>query len=217
MNAATATRRNEQWDVIRGIGIICVVLGHCMPFTIGVHFIFLFHMGLFFFISGYFLLKKKSENINTLGKFTTRKLQTLYVPFLLLNFCVLLIQNWCVSWHMAEVSYHGVDLIKMVLKIFLFCQVDNPLLSQIWFLRSLFISQMIVYVIINFIHSTRIRTIIISFFAITGWLLSYYGVKLPFNMTQNLVICSIIYLGYFIKHTERCDATSKQTIGGELH
>lgn len=46
--------RDYTWDVVRGIGILMVVLGHCAMRPL-VDFVYLFHMGLFFFVSGYFL------------------------------------------------------------------------------------------------------------------------------------------------------------------
>lgn len=42
--------RDYTWDVVRGIGILMVVLGHCAPRPL-VDFVYLFHMGLFFFVS----------------------------------------------------------------------------------------------------------------------------------------------------------------------
>jgi fucose 4-O-acetylase-like acetyltransferase len=47
--------RNDTIDIMKGIGIISVVLGHCglLPPKI-IHFIYSFHMPLFFIIAGYF-------------------------------------------------------------------------------------------------------------------------------------------------------------------
>ena len=36
--------RDYTWDVVRGIGILMVVLGHCAPRPL-VDFVYLFHMG----------------------------------------------------------------------------------------------------------------------------------------------------------------------------
>jgi len=51
-----SSKRNKDIDIIRGIGIILVVCGH-----IGLirRFAYLFHVPLFFFASGYFLIKIK--------------------------------------------------------------------------------------------------------------------------------------------------------------
>ena len=51
----TDISRNISWDLVRCIGIFCVILGHCLPYNQACSFIYQFHMGLFFFISGFFL------------------------------------------------------------------------------------------------------------------------------------------------------------------
>ena len=44
-------RRDLSVDIVKALGIVCMVAGHCVwPFT---HFIYLFHMAIFFIASGY--------------------------------------------------------------------------------------------------------------------------------------------------------------------
>lgn len=69
-------KRLEWVDIAKGIGIILVVLGHCVPYG-GTTFnlIFTFHMPLFFILSGYCYVQR--------GIRTTfdKKLKSLLVPF----------------------------------------------------------------------------------------------------------------------------------------
>ena len=72
-----AAKRSEYFDVLRGFGIICVVLGHVLNEEFGNFetevirkYIYIYHLPLFFFISGYFIKKeplliflKKSKNL----------------------------------------------------------------------------------------------------------------------------------------------------------
>lgn len=74
--------RDYTWDVVRGIGILMVVLGHCAPRPL-VDFVYLFHMGLFFFVSGYFL--KITDN----GSFLENEKNTLSVNCVLFGFRLL--------------------------------------------------------------------------------------------------------------------------------
>ena len=47
----------EYWNIMKGIGIICVVIGHSwMQMQ---NFVYAFHMPLFFFISGYLYDEEK--------------------------------------------------------------------------------------------------------------------------------------------------------------
>lgn len=56
------TKRNEYWDVVRGIAIMNIVIGHVgtipRPLAIMLNF---YHCGIFFFISGA-LFKEKKDN-----------------------------------------------------------------------------------------------------------------------------------------------------------
>ncbi len=78
-------QRDDKWDMVKGIGIIFMVLGHSgIPCSIH-DFIYLFHMGLFFFVSGYFLkLPKNYEEIKwhqDYYLFVKKKLKALWLPF----------------------------------------------------------------------------------------------------------------------------------------
>lgn len=58
--------RNSSIDIMKGVGIIAVIIGHCVLPTIIKNFIYSWHMPLFFIISGYF---HKSTSIkNTIKK-----------------------------------------------------------------------------------------------------------------------------------------------------
>lgn len=49
--------RSHYWDLIKGLGIIAIVLGHSCYFAVA--FVYLFHLALFFFVSGYLYHEKK--------------------------------------------------------------------------------------------------------------------------------------------------------------
>lgn len=56
-------KRNSQISIAKAFGIIFMVIGHVFEKgSIGVHFIYMFHMPLFFILSGYFF--KKSDSIH---------------------------------------------------------------------------------------------------------------------------------------------------------
>lgn len=70
--------RNINIDIIKGIGIILMVGGHCgMPFT---HFIYLFHMAIFFMASGYCFNASNSETMQDVLSFVKRKFKGLWFP-----------------------------------------------------------------------------------------------------------------------------------------
>lgn len=53
-------KRSAYWDIVKGIGIISIVLGHSCFFA--VKWVYAYHMMLFFFISGYLFSDKKYKN-----------------------------------------------------------------------------------------------------------------------------------------------------------
>ena len=56
MNTQKKTR-SLYWDIVKGWGIIAIVLGHTGYFAGA--FVYLFHLALFFFITGYFYNETK--------------------------------------------------------------------------------------------------------------------------------------------------------------
>jgi len=71
--------RIPEMDILKGIAIILVVVGHTkVP---GNSFIYLFHMAVFFIVSGYFYSEKSSESLKAVWKFTKKKIVSLWFPF----------------------------------------------------------------------------------------------------------------------------------------
>ena len=76
-----AKQRDGVLDAMRGIGIVLMVLGHS-GFG-GSDFIYLFHMALFFMLSGYFF--RPAGDKAALGRFCLRRVTTLWLPFVAAN------------------------------------------------------------------------------------------------------------------------------------
>ena len=66
-----AKQRDPVLDSMRGIGIVLMVLGHAgFP---GSSFIYLFHMALFFMLSGWFFSPHTGESAHRLARFAKRR------------------------------------------------------------------------------------------------------------------------------------------------
>ena len=48
------THRKTYVDVLKGLCICLIIIGHCSIPSIGLRLIYLFHVPMFFFLSGYF-------------------------------------------------------------------------------------------------------------------------------------------------------------------
>ena len=88
---AMAKQRDPVLDSMRGIGIVLMVLGHAgFP---GSSFIYLFHMALFFMLSGWFFSPHTGESAHRLARFAKRKVVTLWLPFVAANTVYTLLTN----------------------------------------------------------------------------------------------------------------------------
>jgi fucose 4-O-acetylase-like acetyltransferase len=74
-------RGRQEWlDVLKGFGILFVVLGHALADGGLKTYIYAFHMPLFFFVSGYLF---DAEGVRGYGAFIGRRFRSLIVPYLL--------------------------------------------------------------------------------------------------------------------------------------
>lgn len=127
--------RNINIDIIKGIGIILMVGGHCgMPFT---HFIYLFHMAIFFMASGYCFNASNSETMQDVLSFVKRKFKGLWFPYVLWMAVFTLLHNVFVKigiyspepWSIGEI---GKNIVKS-----LFLHGHTQLGSALWFISTL--------------------------------------------------------------------------------
>ena len=98
----TTDNKYYDWiDTAKGIGILLVIMEHTMfPIHAAVS---IFHMPLFFFISG-ITLKKPSH----LGQFFIRKVNRIFVPYMfLLLYAFLFVQNYLANPILIIMGLYG--------------------------------------------------------------------------------------------------------------
>lgn len=183
-------------DNLKAIAIILMVLGHSgAPFT---HWIFLFHMAVFYIAAGYTWNNKHVKSRETLGSYLLNKVKTLYVPFILCNILFLLLNNFFVTTGIYVSSEEDLQLIgankvsqvhtmmtpqmmvKPLVKIFLLMG-GTELGGPTWFFGSLFLS-LCIFAIIEYVanrllkgNQTNVRIfegIIAVFSVMIAWLIS---------------------------------------------
>lgn len=90
-------KRNNTVDLIKGLGIFCVVLAHSgFPLSDAVY---LFHMPIFLMASGYCFRQKHAESPSALGAYIGKKVKSLYVPYVIFNAIFILFYNALISWN----------------------------------------------------------------------------------------------------------------------
>lgn len=80
-----SSSRDKTMDILKGFGIIFVILGHICPYKNINTYIYSFHMALFFFISGYLLYNKKRKNIVEILKKSFFNIMVPYYIFLIIS------------------------------------------------------------------------------------------------------------------------------------
>lgn len=166
-------QRNDSIDILKGIGILLVVLGHT-GFA-GTSYIYLFHMAVFFMASGYFYKDRYSDSLKDLGKAVLKRIRGLWVPVVIWNTVYTLLNNLLIRCNIytsdkivedylddSLVSIHSVmsgkDMLKNIIKG-LFFAGHTELGGAFWFLRVLFyisVSYLCVdFILKRFIHNGR--------------------------------------------------------------
>lgn len=197
-------KRIEYIDIAKGIGIILMVVGHSLSEDSKLRaFIYLFHMPLFFFISGVVFNELYFQNTKLLIK---NKIKGLWYPFVKYSIIFIFLHNLFVNLHIYEnqgvtATYNMLNIIKSIIRALLFMQTDW-LLGALWFLWILFLSEFVFGFLGNFISKitkenfNEILGGICFLFFLIGMFLSVKEIKLPNRVSTFFVSIFFIYLGY---------------------
>ncbi len=197
-------KRIDAFDILKGFGIICVILGH-MPgdaFFVKVirHSVFSFHMPLFFLISGYFLSMKHDYK-----DFIIDKAQKLLIPYystcavicaLSVPVSILLNQsakNNLIKWIGGTIYAGGSGSIHAVTFMPTF-------IGAIWFLWALFWAFAIVRALFDklSVNKAFVITLIMWF---VGWQSSQIF-WLPLDIQAGLMATIYLCIGYIVRQKD---------------
>lgn len=181
------------FDIAKGIGMILVIIGHLGVAPIN-HFIYSFHMPLFFFCAGYFLSQKMD-----IGSFIKKKARQLIIPYYftcMILVCIVIIID-VIKGNTFDIVI--LDVIKWTISA-LYASGNRepfgiPRIGAIWFLWALFIGITIVRIMID-----RLNKIFITLFAIAFLILGTYSSDiwwLPLSIQP--AFCGILFviLGFY--------------------
>lgn len=204
---------NKQIDIAKGIGICLVVLGHCSTKNV-THFIYLFHMPLFFMIAGYLF---NDKNLQKPKEFFIRKVKRLYLTYLVYEVVFTLLRNYFINVGFYSTDYKYVDKYindlnkKETLKVILqdiFLAGREPLVGTLWFIVSLIFVIVMFYIIslialrieiLLGIKMEQIRLIMVLLLFLSGNLGTKYGVNIP-RCNNSMVMVAVFYMGYILRN-----------------
>lgn len=177
-------QRIEEFDLIKGVGIILVVIGHCKISNDLHSAIYSFHMPLFFVVSGYFFYK---ESITKKFKKTFLHLIIPWVFFVFLNILFSIISKYLST-------FNAVESIKSTLSIIDPLNDDCFILYRsIWFLLVLF---MVInfYNLISLFFNRVLITLSCIVFYLCGYALQVH-VNIPFFIDTTLSVILYYNIG----------------------
>ena len=184
--------RKKYIDILKGIGIFYVILGHVTHTSFLFRYIYSFHMPLFFFISG--MLFVPSKHVSTSG-YIKKKANSLLIPYIFFYLVSLL------YWYFVEYRIFGRDgdttFLNELYRIF--HGTGSIAAGTLWFLPCLFC----VEVLYCFMHDEHhkyaggIYSVIV--FIIGSVCIHYHFCPQILGLLQALVVMPVFAAGYYLR------------------
>ena len=177
-------KRDITIDCLRGVAVILMIAGHIGFGKEINYYIHSFHMPLFYFVSGLVFKVNKYKNLSGL---VNRLLHRLIFPYFIVGFLHIIIQ--CVLDLLS--SGNCENILIYILQV---CWVNNngfPIAGALWFLTSLFWTEIYVYILYNIVElfSEKYAELILSTVTIILFCVFY-----PFYKFAKMIPLSIMTL-----------------------
>lgn len=212
-------KRNLTLDIMKGLAIILMVVGHSGIDSMAKEFIYMFHMPIFVMISGYCFNLSYSQSMNDLKKLVIKRLKSLWVPYVICNAIFNLLNNVFITLNIytntfPEIVNEGTlhfnqslkQQIGQVMKTFLFMG-GTELGGACWFLRVLFFTT-ILYAVIEWILLKIHKRHLFFEHILIGFILWWLGACLAkldiaflekSNLERVLTSYILFEIGYMVK------------------
>lgn len=181
-------KRDNALDILKGIGIITMVMGHSNMGETFISYVAGFHMQLFFIVSGYLFSQSKYNIFD----YTRRKAKTLLFPYA--TFAMITLIFCCLVSIVLQSNVF--DFPDCLIGIIYSNRSIFPITGALWFLQCLFWVSIIFY--LCGIMGEMVRAIMIFVFLAAAWVQSYYDFWLPFALDSTLSALVLFYIGYIL-------------------
>ena len=216
--------RSAEIDIVRGIGIILVVLLHVgIPSWFWTNYFNLFHMAVFIFSAGWCFNGKLLEEKYGCRIFIKKKLKSLYVPYVLFNSAMIIFNNLFIKINIytdkaafleeqigignafgLKTMLSANQMLRQIGAIILGGRQGEPQLGgTTWFLRALFIIsvmffflQKIIQVLAKLLHISLRDIIIQTIFSILFLFIGWEASKNGVKNDYQIFTCASIYFVY---------------------
>ena len=210
----TEQPNREYWNVMKGIGIILVVMGHtCLAIS---RFIYLFHLPLFFFISGYLYSEEKYGDDPYLNFIS--KIKTSWIKYVLVYWVYIWFHNVFYNLHMIEnqivvdaIPYNLFDVVDQMVNA-VFGMADEQLAGPLWFVPVLVMGVVIFGVIVYLskyvekLFNQRwvkffVQFVMVVILGAAGYWIERHGLRVSGNMQVAFIVMPFIWAGYLCRNT----------------
>lgn len=196
--------RSSYWDIVKAIGIISIVIGHCCNFLI--KFVYTYHLVIFFFVAGYFFnnVKYEKEPYQYIGN----KLKATLPKYFCYLLFFILIHNILIKigiYSNLITPYSLRDIFSQILNSTIFLGSEQ-LGGALWFVPVLVYSMICFCFIANVMtvfKQEKVRLIGLGIVSIMFGIFGIYLVLVDFRIIYHLqtifLIMPIIYSGYLLR------------------
>ncbi len=196
--------RNPTFDIMKGIGILAVIVGHCpLPYSLS-RLIYVWHMPLFFIVSGYFY---KHISLREQCSKSAHALLLPYVATSLLMICIAMGVNCMTPWK---------DVPNLCLSMLVggsgsaMPMFQDYTIGCIWFLLGLFWCRLC-YTLLDVIQSRGIRLcMVVTLFCGTIWASKY--IFIPTQMLSGFNAVLFFAIGQELKQRQIPDSYPQLTM-----
>lgn len=179
-------QRCAEFDILKGLGILLVMLGHTPIDGMSKVLIYSFHLPLFFMVSGFFY---KKQSIRT---YAQKLFKRLILPW---AFFALLLTLLSVFMGMLTNGISIASVWRVLSSINPVNENCFQLYRTIWFLVCLFASLNIYNILNRFVNNTWLLGCFALSFHVIGYLLRIMNYNIPFFVDTSLSILIFIFIG----------------------
>lgn len=203
---SSISKRDETIDIMKGILIFLVVMAHAQINETAHRFIYLFHMSVFFMISGFLWRNSQRKEFREI---LFRKTKSLYVPYVLCNLMYLVVfivmPGLFDTYPLKEVTVSGV--FQLVVKILLL-RGRCSLTGLTWFIAVLFLSTVAYYAIWKAVellsNNDKVQFVWVTVVVTVLFLFGYFMVSVlgsnPYQIGTSFSALYSIHIGNTIRH-----------------
>lgn len=198
--------KNNYWNIVKGIAIISIVIGHC--FNKMVCFVYLYHLAIFFFVSGYFYNEEKYGD-EPCSNFIAR-LKNNWYKYVGFSVLYTLLHNYFVRGNFLLSNIYSIkDIVTSILNTLLFFGTES-FGGAMWFVPVLILASTLFGFIIYFsrkmslnikIKNFSFKHIIIIFVTILcgilGIILNTKNINLMYHIQTIFLVIPFFTAGYY--------------------